>query len=122
MSLANSFKTDPYQQTLYWICKEWKCLPTEDRFKNLTLDQLMWLRVGDDYLNTPQEMDKTGDAEIDSLIDEAQNRTVVNDRAVDEVSKLIEAFESGDDIDDWEDITDELLCGVEERQDEEHLD
>ena len=122
MSLANSFKNDPFQQTLYWVCKEWKCLPTEDRFQTLTIDQIMWLRAGDDFMNSTPEMGKTGDTEIDALIDEAQGRTIINDKAVEGVNKLIEAFENGDDIDDWEDITDELLHSVEERQDEEHLE
>lgn len=82
----------------------------------------MWLRAGDDFMNAPPAMGKTGDSEIDALIDEAQERTPINDKAVDAVNTLIEAFEHGDDIDDWEDITDELLHGSEERKDEEHFE
>ncbi len=111
LSSHNSFENNTYQQLLAWICWEWKVLPTEERFKKLTMDQIRWLREGYSFLNTPPEepMGLTGDPDLDSMILASQGKTIVNTEAVDKVKKMFDELENGNDIEDWEDITNSLL-------------
>ena len=113
MSEHNSFDSNTYQQLLAWVCWEWKVLPTEDRFKKLTMDQIRWLREGYNFLHTQHEdpMGLTGDADLDALILESQGKNEVNTEAVAKVKRMFEEVESGEDFDDWEDITNSLLKG-----------
>ena len=112
-------KDNNFHRVLFWICKEWKVLPTDPRFLNLTLEQIDWLLFWNEQSNQPPTVDISPEAmsfmdsidkEVDdNQVDRRKTPKVETEKYISRVEDALRVFEQGGDVSDWEDVTKQFL-------------
>lgn len=119
MSLnKGELKDNELHRTLYWVCKEFGVLPTEQRFKDLTIQQVNWLVYWKNHFDDPASPEPPSQ-DIQDILNQSDNqdKTPTNPNVGTNIQKLQDAADvlgRGGDITDWEDITKEFLEGLDE--------
>ena len=112
LSNKDGLKGNKFHRTLYWICREWKVLPTEKRFLDLTPQQINWLVYWHEHFDdAPSEEIPSNVQDIlkhDDNQEEASNKSSMQS-SIQKIEDMVKVFEDGGDVTDWDDVTKDFL-------------